>query len=69
MPSLLGHKCSCAENPTVLFSNNDRSISCESPFFPLNIGMPHLMSSIDRNARLINNKPIYSAVVILMQMH
>jgi hypothetical protein len=52
-----------------LSSNSHKYSSCESLFFPLNIGISHLMPSLDRNTvLLINNKPILWAMVVLMQV-
>lgn len=50
-------KCNCTEKSAILTlkwpSNISRNISCESQFFSLNIGMSHIMPSIDMNAKWV----------------
>jgi hypothetical protein len=48
-------------------SNTSRYRSRESPFFPLNNSVLHLLPSINRNAVLIKDEPISSAVIVLTQ--
>jgi hypothetical protein len=47
MPRLLEDKCSCPENTHSYSSNDLQTTEGERPFFSLNIGMSHLMPSVD----------------------